>query len=569
MDQSATADADMNDDAQLRFDVAALRELAGEKTFARGEAYHRGGQVRMLTNEPGRILAQVEGAENYRTHLVGRDRRIGGACSCPAFQDRGFCKHMVAVALAANANDVEAEGEGALSRIRNHLKRKDVNALVAMIVDIAERDPAVFRKLDMAAAVEQTDDKTLEARLRKAIDAATRTRRGGVDYYGAAAWAAEADAVIDALADLAATGRAPLVFRLAERAIDRIEAALGYIDDSEGECTAVLFRARDLHLDAAGVVGPEPAAFARELFNRQTTGQYDTFTDAHVLYADVLGAEGLAEYRRLAAEAWAETAAASGKRRPGEEPSDNSRVVGQILDFFAERDGDVDARIALRARDLSSPWRYLNLAEFCRSQGRETEALRWAEEGLWIFDDAPPDQRLVLFAAERLGKAGRAADAEAHLWRVFERAPSLEFYTRLRTSGGEAARDRALELIEASLSRNAAAAWSFPGDLLVRVLVDEGMIDAAWAALRRHRVSPGVRRDLAGRSEATHPGDALEVYAALVEQLAGNGGDAAYAEATGLITRMAGLRNAREQSAYVEALKARHSRKRNFIKLLG
>ena len=52
-----------------------------------------------------------------------------------------------------------------------------------------------------------------------------------------------------------------------------------------------------------------------------------------------------------------------------------------ILDFFAERDGDVEARIALRMRDLSSPWDYLQLAEFCLSQGRQDEALRRAEEG--------------------------------------------------------------------------------------------------------------------------------------------------------------------------------------------
>ena len=33
----------------------------------------------------------------------GAARTIGGDCSCPAFEDRGFCKHMVATALAANA----------------------------------------------------------------------------------------------------------------------------------------------------------------------------------------------------------------------------------------------------------------------------------------------------------------------------------------------------------------------------------------------------------------------------------------------------------------------------------
>ena len=100
--------------------------------------------------------------------------------------------------------------------------------------------------------------------------------------------------------------------------------------------------------------------------------------------------------------------------------------------MFLERDGDVVARIALRAKDLSSPWSYLQLAEFCAEQGREDEALRWAEEGIWIFEDGRPDERLVLFAAGLLSKAGRKADAEAHVRRVFEKAPSLHLYIRLR-----------------------------------------------------------------------------------------------------------------------------------------
>src|SRR5882724_11926338 len=93
-----------------RFDIDVLRDLAGDKVFARGEAYYRDGQVQILILEPGRVLAQVMGTENYRTELKKRGTDIGGECSCPAFEDWGFCKHMVATALAANAAGSEAEG---------------------------------------------------------------------------------------------------------------------------------------------------------------------------------------------------------------------------------------------------------------------------------------------------------------------------------------------------------------------------------------------------------------------------------------------------------------------------
>src|SRR3546814_17329136 len=97
-----------------RFDIEALRDLAGEKVFARGEDYYRGDQVEILAIESGRVLAQVAGTEDYRTELTGRDNALGGACSCPAFAAWGFCKHMVSTALAANAagGDTEATGHG-------------------------------------------------------------------------------------------------------------------------------------------------------------------------------------------------------------------------------------------------------------------------------------------------------------------------------------------------------------------------------------------------------------------------------------------------------------------------
>jgi len=369
-----------------RFDIETLRELAGGKVFARGEEYFRDGSVQILSLSPKRVLAQVAGTEDYRTVLTGRGTDIDGECSCPAFEDWGFCKHMVATALAANAvgDGVEAESAGALPRIRDHLKSKGVDALVDMILEWAEQDIELFRKLEMASAVMSTDDKTLEARLRKAIDAATRTA-AYVDYRAAEGWRAGVDEALDAVADLAAGGRANIALKLVERAIERIEAAFEWIDDSDGHLRVLLERAAEIHLAAVRAVRPEPIALARDLFERETENDFNTFVGAAEIYADVLGEEGLAEYRRLAATAWNQLPSRSGKALADDVGSYHQ--IKDILDFFAERDGDVDARIALRAKDLSSQWNYLELAEFCLSQGRNEDALRHAEEGLWLFED--------------------------------------------------------------------------------------------------------------------------------------------------------------------------------------
>jgi uncharacterized Zn finger protein len=549
-----------------RFDVDALQDLAGDKVFARGEAYHRDGQVAILSIGPNRVLARVAGTEDYRTELTGRGKKIGGSCSCPAFEDWGFCKHMVAAALAANEAAGTAEGDGAFARIRDYLKSKSVDSLVEMIMELAERDAALFRKLDLAAAAVDFDVKRIEATLRKAIDGATRTR-GFIDYGEAGGWAAAVDEALDALADLASGKHAGLVLELADHAIHRIEQAIENIDDSDGHCTTLLERARTIHLAAARTALPEPAQFARDFFAREMADQYGTFDGAVALYAEVLGEKGLAEYRRLASTAWEKLPLRS--ETDGDEADSNYDCLAGILDFFAERDGDVEARIALRAKDLSSPWQYLQLAQFCLAQGRGDEALRRAEEGLWMFEDDRPDERLVFFAADLLVKSGRKRDAELHLWCAFEKAPSLDLYKRLRNIRGMAARDRALRLLEAGLERERPNAWHHPADLLIRVLIEEKLFDAAWGSVRKHGASAGLKESLARASEATHHRQALEIYAERVNQLASAGGNRAYAEAASLIVRMAGLRGASEQAAYVAELKTRFGRKRNFMRALA
>jgi tetratricopeptide (TPR) repeat protein len=409
--------------------------------------------------------------------------------------------------------------------------------------------------------------------LRKAIDSATRTR-DFVEYGDASGWADQVNTVLETIADLASGARAGLARELSERALDRIEQAIESIDDSDGNCSALLQNARDVHLAAICELRPEPIQLARDLFIREMQDDYGTFEGAVELYAEALGENGLAEYRRLATEAWQKLSPSSG-RQVEQESDQEEKFLGtshqlmRILDFFAEREGDVDARIALRSKDLSSQWSYLQLAEFCRSHGREEEAVRRAEEGLWVFEDERPDERLVLFAADLLSKAGRKGDAEMHLQRAFEKAPSLHLYARLRQSGGEEVRERAVAFLEARQAAGVQIRWFQPSDLLIRIWMFEKMFDAAWAVVRKHGSSPALKEELAKASEATHPREVLEVYAERVVALVNTGGNSAYTEAARLVTRMATMRSKKEQADYVLALKARFDRKRNFMNLLG
>ncbi len=544
------------------FDPHALRKLAGNASFQRGEDYFRHGAVTLLSVEPGRVLAAVAGTEEYRTELRLRRDGIAGSCSCRAFEDWGFCKHLVAVGLAANAAGGDEEPVGPLPRIRKHLEGLGTPALVAMIVEVAERDPQLRQRLELASTLSGGDDKTVESRLRKAITTATRTGEY-VSYYEASGWADGVREALEALEGVART-RPAVAVKLASYAMERIEKAVEGIDDSDGHCTGLMQQARDIHRDACLAAKPEPVALARDLFAREVEGDYDTFRGSVTAYADALGEAGLAEYRRLASEAWKKLPP---RNRRGDYTTDYSRLA-EILDFFAGREGDVEAQIAIRTKDLSSQWSYLQLAEFCLAHSREEDALRRAEEGLWMFEDERPDTRLVFFTAELLVKAGRSAEAEAHVWRTFEKAPSLEVYDRLRKLGGSPVRSRALALLENRIGKVGHTGWDHPADLLLRILTGEEEYDAAWAVAHAHATSIGATEALARASEATHPKEALEVYASRVEDLVRRGTNPGYAEAAGLVERMATLRSGAEQADYLARLKERHGRKRNFMKLL-
>ncbi|MBV1797584.1 SWIM zinc finger domain-containing protein [Siccirubricoccus sp. G192] len=569
--------------AAPRFDPAMLRDLAGEAVYARGESYYRSGQVELISDDGQRVRARVAGTEIYRVDLRGRGSRISGECSCPAFTDHGFCKHLVATALAANA--MAASGEVVPDRIgtiRAHLRSQGIDRLVGLILDLAERDPVLLDRLDLAAAAAAGNPAELGARCRAALKRALRTGRF-VDYAEAGGWTQGVLDVFDQVEPLIGAGQASLVLDLLQEFFARFSTAIENVDDSDGGGSEILERAAALHLAACNAARPDPVVLANALFRLETTEEFGTFQGASDRYGHLLGIAGLAEYRRLA-ETAGDSLPKTRQRRGGlateqEEGLARYRLF-PILDCFAERDGDIDRRIALREAGLVHAHDHLRLAEFCLAQGREAEALRRAEEAAWLFDDISGEP-LLLFLADRHRAAGRLAEAEAVLWPGFERRPSMRLYeamAKARKAGAAARRalaDRAIALVEARLAARKGQAALLRGDmagLLVEILLREHRLPAAWAAARQHGCAAATWLHLAMASETEAPEDALAVYARLVEQQIGLTSKPGYTEACRLIARMARLRAARGETAlhqdYVESLLLRHKAKRSFAAML-
>jgi uncharacterized Zn finger protein len=563
-----------------RFDPDALKEIAGDAVFERGRAYQRDQKVELLEVGKTRVRARVLGSEVYRTVLAGRESDFSGDCTCRAFSDHGFCKHLVATALAANAFDpAAAEAVGSrFARIREYLRAKDKDTLIAMIMELAERDFTLFEDLELAATASTADDETIFVRFKKSITDATRTH-GYVEYRDARQWADSVAAVLERVRTLI-DDHARVVLRLMGHFFERMDHALQNMDDSDGQGGAVYAKGCGVHLEACLNARPDPVALAQELFAREIDSDWEFFHGASETYADALGESGLAEYRRLAEKAWQKIQPRwQGKRGADEEFGARYRL-GSILESFAERDGDLDARIAIRAKDLSSAYSYLGIAQLCLDHDRKSEALKWTEDGLWEFEDRP-DERLVLFAAELYRTLNRREDADALLWHGFERSPSEELYRALKAGArsdklaAEATRDRALALLRARLDapkKERSPTWSRARELLLDVMLEEKQLDEAWQVVRDYGSSKELLEALAKASEKSHPGEALTAYAQQVERLVSSGGNNSYEAARRLIGRMEAIRKKTNgiaaHAAYISDLKVRHKFRRNFVRLL-
>jgi hypothetical protein len=247
---------------------------------------------------------------------------------------------------------------------------------------------ALAEQLEIAAAADDGDDEALLAGLRRAIAAVTRVRRGaGEDGL---------PILLDRIAALVGHGRAALVPQL----VDVLCARLAAVDH-------VWRRVGAIHLDACRESGAGGPPLAADLFAREIERGWPCFAGASRSYADLLGGGGLAEYRRLCDAAWRRVPALRPDRRVPDDDAGLRRRLTAALDAFAEADGDLDARIAVRAKSLNSVAAYREIVELCRTHGRMVEALRWAEEGLWQFDGRPDPVLRRLADALREPRADR------------------------------------------------------------------------------------------------------------------------------------------------------------------
>lgn len=463
--------------------------------------------------------------------------------------------------------------------VRAYLVDQPREALIELVLEHAEKDRRLHDRLVLAVAKGRLDSRDL-ASFRDMLDEAIRVH----DYvpwreaYGYAQGVHEAIDAVEKLVD----DRPETVIELAEYALAASEDAIQRVDDSDGEFGGIFERLQDVHHKACVAARPDPATLAKRLFAWEMRTEWDTFDGAVQTYADVLGPYGLETYRRLAAERWMRVRPTPPGAKDAERYDGHFRIT-RIMLALARQSGRLSDEIDVHARDLSSAYDFLEIAELCRERGRDDLALEWAQRGVEAFGPTC-DERLREFLADEHTKRAEHADALELAWGVFAHRADLGRYQALRRHATAAGawkqwRERAIAHVRASIATAAGKPpdkWGIGAHRdhseLVRIFMFEQDVEAAWREARAGGCSDDLWLDLASRRRDEYPAEVLEVLLQQVDRSLQVTHQHAYEEAVGLMKSARELFEAlgvpQDFHGYVRQIREKHKRRRNLLKLI-
>ena len=562
--------------------------MAGGRQFDRGQDYYARGHVESLTEQAGAMRAIVRGRHAYNVRLRLSHHGLEYTCDCPLGSEGTFCKHCVAAALAwVNRRIPPAPGlsvrpaEITLEDTAKLLEREDKGVLVRILVDYARDDERLKNRLLQFTARRHGREAGIAA-VRRALGKALRVS-DYVHYREAEAWVNHVDEAITNIASLLEDGHAAAAAGLCEFALEKLVEAAQSFDDSDGHLSILRDQLEGIHFQACQRARPEPLPLARQLFQWEMRGELDIFRDAAERYAEILGPEGLEEYRRLAEAEWQKVP----PRVPGALPDGGEHFhIAHIMESLARASGDIEQLTAVMSRDLSSSYNYLRIAEVYQQAGQPDNALAWAEKGLKAFPERT-DSRLRDFAAELYHQRGRHEHAVQLMWAEFSERPFLETYRKLERHARAGSswpewRGRALADIRHRISSvngaspvetNSRLTRNHPDHSpLVQIFLYERDPEAAWREAQTGGCSGSLWLELAAARAEQHPEDAAPIYLSQAEACIIGARNFSYDEAVRLLVKAAAVMKHMNRSddfvRYLEGLRAKYRIKRNFIKVV-
>jgi uncharacterized Zn finger protein len=474
---------------------------AGDLSFERGQDYVK--YVVGLRVTGKRAHASIQAKRVYQCELDWAQKDIRCLCTCRFFDQGFFCKHLVAVGLAAIDAGHGSAGEGLGSESAELVAVLDDSEVRAVLVELADRDAGVRRAVELRAAARTGDVSALADELEGMVKQALAVR-GHVDYRRSFGVARDAEQLLDELAAYLDAGSADAVAPALLRATTRLRKVVLQADDSSGLLGNAGQRAAEMYARACREGAPDAKKLARWLVQ---------FRDSSPGWPQLELADFVEAFDGAALEAYRRGVAKLDESYADRDHYKRFEVDRMMLEL-ADHDGDIDRAVELlTTRDHPQ---YGAVIDRLRAVGRDEEAIEWMDRavaagrvsGRMGGDEVWLDPVEV---ADTYRSLGRNADGTAVLREEFARRPELATFRRLvayasQIGHGDAERSwalaRALEL---------AAAPYGDGALLIEIALSDGDLETAWSAARD--LGPGRQwRLLADASRDFAPREAAELY---------------------------------------------------------
>lgn len=488
-----------------------LLNAAGDVIFARGEDYVR--YVHGLRITEAKAYASIQAKRVYTVELDWSGRLLDGSCTCPHYADGNFCKHLVAVGLAAIDtgrvtvdDDTSSTADAVLDAVVGAM---DVDELRQLVLSLAQRDGGLRRMLEIRATKASGDDASVKAEFETYVRNMLESR-GFIDYRRSFDVAATASEMLDELEDNVNSGSAELVRPALLRAVTRLRKIVENADDSSGSIADQCQRAADLYARACRLGSPDPDKLARWLVKfRADSPGWPTLVLAD--FVDAFDDKALGTYRRAVA--------ALDRKLKDHDQWKRFEVEAMLLEL-ADHDGDIDHAIHLLSQGEHP--QYGAIVERLRTAGRTDDAVPWIDRAVaegrisshggvneyWLNPDDVARTYLGL---------GRTDDAVGVLRADFVRQPTVENYRVLidfATSIDRVDTERGWAFEHAhQLATDRFAA----GAVLVQLSLSEGDIDGAWLASDRYGAG-WAWRELADRGADARPVAAADLYRPKLEK---------------------------------------------------
>lgn len=616
-----------------------LLEWAGSKIYHRGEDYVK--HVSQLSRtENGALAAWVSGSDRYATSVSRQD---GGElhfdCSCP-YDGWGPCKHVIAVLLAAIARqqqnkaiplldpeddlfillfDDSEEWAGAdnnnpdtylisekdtqnrMADIASFLSGKSREALLALVIDLANKHPGVARQIRDAAQLETGHiDKVIRA-LRKDILKLT-AEEAWFDSWRGRGDLPDYSPIEQQFQMLLDSGYPDAVLTLGEVLWEEGKEQVEQSQD-EGETAMAIAACLDVVLQALPLTSLTPSEQLLWLIRHGLEDEFDLLTNTDEILND----------SRYTEVHWHEVATALEKQLAQTQPRPEdfqttyhrTQFVSLLCDAYA-RSGQQQQVIPLLEQEADRTKNYQALVEALLETGEQDRARQWCIHGFnKTIHDAPGIARGLQQQLRQLAEETGQFDLAAAYWaESFFAQPSKENYVKLRKAATKAnswpaVRDGILGFLQTGqrpiIGDQTQITWPLPepeaaapksGNLrsgsfpdhntLIEIALLEERHDDAIAhyqpLIKTQYRSWGIDQVLAQAVKASHPAISLQIWQSIVDRLIGQTKPKAYQEAATYLRQMRAVYQETHQpenwKGLITRLRTEHKAKRRLMEVL-